>query len=299
MSIRLILQKFTIITAFFLCVPIFTAQISASSTMEVTEFSNVVVIREDYILSCREVFAFQYTLTAPPTEITFTWPYNIEDVIFTDVRLKEDVTVGRGDPVNYVLTVTSLNHSSGRETGFNMTLSTPLLSQGSVYRLEMRYLIKNQVEKTERQNFYDKVLGREKNNLKVEYWTHTWPLGSLSGENTQRRDLGVATQKQMRPKICEYADSGENVNWDIKAEYFAVTGHIAYFNSKAMTNSYLETHDSFGVSIYYGRTEKTWLFYGYVSIAVFILIIVMFKVLSRAKKKTERSGFFEDEEVEV
>ena len=289
-------KKYVIISALILFTLVFSPQITKSATMDVDLISVKVIIREDYVLECVETFEFSYAF-GTPNEIVFTWPYESEDIVFHSVT-KRRPTETLGVPVTYSMQSTALNHSSGRETGVNMTLQGLTLVQDTIYIIEMKYLIYNKVKKKNKQNFYDKILGRDKNNLVVTFWTHTWPLGAVSGE-TPKRELVIGTQKQMRPKICEYADTGGDIDWNIRAEYFATTGHAAFFDSDAMTSSYLDDHDSFGVNVYYGKTEKTWLFYGYITIVVVALIFVMFKVLRRAKKKTDRSGFFEDEEVDV
>ncbi len=296
MSTQRCSKKYVLISALILFTLVFSPQITKSATMDVDLFSVRAIIREDYVLECKETFEFSYNFYAP-NDIVFTWPYESDDIVFHSVTKRMAIGGERVD-VSYTLQETALNHSSGRETGVNMTLTGLTLVQDTKYTIEMTYLIYNQVKKTNKQNFYDKILGREKNNLKVTFWTHTWPLGAVSGE-TPKREVLIGTQKQMRPKICEYADTGGDIEWDIRAEYFATTGHAALFDSDAMTSSYLDDHDSFGVNVYYGKTEKTWLFYGYITIVVVALIFVMFKVLRRAKKKTDRSGFFEDEEVDV
>ncbi len=290
------LKKYVLIPSLLAFSLLASLNISKAADMQVEVFSTDVLVREDYTLYCKETFTFQYE-TFTPNEIVFTWPYKKENLAFSYVKKKLATEGSLGDDADYILESTPINHSSGRDEGTNMTITGLTLTQTTSYTISMEFLIFNQVKNTDKQNFYDKILGRDKTNLEVTFWSHTWPEDAVNTD-TSKREMALGTQKQMRPKICEYADGGD-VEWSVRAEYFATAGHAAFFGPESMPESYLDDHNSFGVTVYYGKTEKTWLFYGYATLIVLGLLFVTYKVVSRAKKKTERTGFYEEEEVDV
>ena len=132
-------------TYFLIFLFVVTLNFAASATMKISQYSTVVEVRDDYVLSCREVFVFSYD-SGTLNQTTLTWYYKLEDIDFHYVKLREGTSAGVGADVNYTLSpfwILSITNPYG----FEMTISNITLVADIEYTLEMTYLVKNQITK--------------------------------------------------------------------------------------------------------------------------------------------------------